>query len=402
MAFVTKVDYSDNRQIKQYLLTDTQLSGATTFGIADALIPMNVSGDTINIDALQYIQARGIILPNSLPLFTGATSQILGRDNDTGKIVEIELSGVTFTGGSDYVVSSSFNIGTGDLTLTRVSGGTVITNLDGRYLTGTTEIVESIANPLNVYFANRVKPVSDNEGFYVNASSNKDSGYLVNNTDTVGNAALAGFRATVNGDPFGNGFYFGVPNTNYFAPWLREHGIITGKDLNIMVGTNAGTISFSQGNTSTNQITEAQQDKVLLFNTDRTIVAPSLSKTLIEGESSGRILTTREFLESNYVKIGKRIIVSGATSYNFDHSLATDWKFYMTGATTFSDSNLPSGDTIIEFTVKLTGNFTVTWPVYWDVIGDTYDGTIWNFIVVRVHDGNSGTEEVTALISNIV
>lgn len=136
MTFITKLDYSNNRQIKQYVLSDTQLSGTTTFGVIDALIPENFSGDTINIDALQYIKARGIILPNSLPLFTGSTSQILGRDNDTGKIVEIELSGVTITGvtSDDYVTSGSFDVSGGTLTLTRVSGATVVTNLDGRYL----------------------------------------------------------------------------------------------------------------------------------------------------------------------------------------------------------------------------------------------------------------------------
>jgi len=33
MPFITKLDYSDNRQIKQFQLTDTQLSGSTEFGV---------------------------------------------------------------------------------------------------------------------------------------------------------------------------------------------------------------------------------------------------------------------------------------------------------------------------------------------------------------------------------
>jgi hypothetical protein len=189
MAFTTKIDYSNNRQIKQFQLTNTQLSGTTTFGVTDNLIPENVSGDTINIDALQYIRARGLILPNALPnIVSGGTYQLLGRDNITGKIVEVDaLSGGT-TGGTtnDYTTSATFNTSTGQVDFNRLLGGTYSVNLDGRYLTGFTEIVESVINPLNSYFGNRVKPVSDNEGFYVEGSNNKATGYLANNTDTVG------------------------------------------------------------------------------------------------------------------------------------------------------------------------------------------------------------------------
>jgi len=90
MPFITKPDYSDNRQIKQFQLTSTQLSGTTVFGIDDAYIPVS-SADTINIDALQYTQTRGLIFPNSIPVFTGATYQVLGRDDSTGKVVEVDL-----------------------------------------------------------------------------------------------------------------------------------------------------------------------------------------------------------------------------------------------------------------------------------------------------------------------
>lgn len=173
MSFTTKLDYSNNRQIKQFQLSSTQLSGTTTFGVDDVYIPMNITGDTINIDALQYIKTRGIILPNALPLFTGATSQVLGRDNSTGKLVEISgstgslsltttgttgpstLIGSTlnvpqYTGGGgtntdDYVSGGTFNTSTGDLTLTRISGGTVVTNLDDRYsLTGHTHTLQQV------------------------------------------------------------------------------------------------------------------------------------------------------------------------------------------------------------------------------------------------------------------
>lgn len=157
MTFITKPDFSNNRQVKQFQLTSTRLSGTTVFGIEDILIPLNFTGNTINIDALQNIRTRGIILPNSLPQFTGATYQLLGRDNSTGKVVEVTgitggtgtpislttigTSGVstllgnvlnipnyTTSGGTgfntdDYVING--NILGNTLTLNRLSGGTV-------------------------------------------------------------------------------------------------------------------------------------------------------------------------------------------------------------------------------------------------------------------------------------
>jgi hypothetical protein len=146
MAFTTKIDYSNNRQIKQFQLTNTQLSGTTTFGVTDNLIPENVSGDTINIDALQYVRARGLILPNTLPnIVSGGTYQLLGRDNITGKIVEVDgLSGGTSGGTTntdDYLTTHTFNTSTGLFESTLQSGSTASVNLDGRYsLTGHTHI----------------------------------------------------------------------------------------------------------------------------------------------------------------------------------------------------------------------------------------------------------------------
>ena len=111
MPFVTKPDFSNNRQVKQFQLSTTQLSGTTVFGVDDVFIPINFTGDTINVDALQNIRTRGLIFPNPIPQFTGATYQLLGRDNSTGKVVEVDglsggTSGVTST---DYVNNVSLS-----------------------------------------------------------------------------------------------------------------------------------------------------------------------------------------------------------------------------------------------------------------------------------------------------
>jgi hypothetical protein len=66
MSFVTKLDYSDNRQIKQFELTNTQLSGTTEFGVA--------------FSALTGVLDSSIVLTATL---TGITSTFSGNSTTT-------------------------------------------------------------------------------------------------------------------------------------------------------------------------------------------------------------------------------------------------------------------------------------------------------------------------------
>ncbi len=66
MSFVTKLDYSDNRQIKQFKLTNTQLSGSTEFGVP--------------FSALTGVLDSSIILTSTL---TGITSTFSGNTTIT-------------------------------------------------------------------------------------------------------------------------------------------------------------------------------------------------------------------------------------------------------------------------------------------------------------------------------
>ncbi len=86
-------------------------------------------------------------------------------------------------------------------------------------------------------------------------------------------------------------------------------------------------------------------------------------------------------------------------TYTLNHALGNDWKLTLTGVTVIDESNLPTGTDTIEFTMKVTGNFGLTVPAYWTILGDTYDGTIWNFFAVQIHKGDA-TQEATCFISN--
>lgn len=62
---------------------------------------------------------------------------------------------------------------------------------------------------------------------------------------------------------------------------------------------------------------------------------------------------------------------------------------------------MPTGTTTKEFTMKITGEFPLLFPIYWDVVGDEYNGAVWNFFAVQIHNGNNGSQEVTCFISNL-
>ena len=84
MPFVTKLDYSDNRQIKQYQLSNTQLSGTTQFGIPYS----GLTGGVIE----ESIKPTGVL--------TNITSTFSGNSTTT-----------EFTFGDERMMSSTLNLG---------------------------------------------------------------------------------------------------------------------------------------------------------------------------------------------------------------------------------------------------------------------------------------------------
>ncbi len=99
---------------------------------------------------------------------------------------------------------------------------------------------------------------------------------------------------------------------------------------------------------------------------------------------------------------GTRIENAAVTgTYNLDHDAGTDWLLTLTGDTTLTETNLPTGTNTTEFVIYLTGEYAFTPPATWTVIGDTYNGAIWNLLAVHVMNGTNGSENITCIISNI-
>lgn len=267
MPFITKPDFSNNRQAKQFQFSSTQLSGTTVFGVDDVYIPINQSGFTINVDALQYIQTRGLIFANAVPEFTGSTYQLLGRDNDTGEVVAISgVTGTTTTGTTDHPVTA-------------------------------------VTTPIDSYYGDRIAPVVQAEGYINQSNSNLATGYFAENIST-GNAAYAGFVAKGSGSDYFNNVtslqHFG---DNYFQTYLQNSGIVYSTNNLFFIGTkNISFIDFRLGNQVNNNISEANTDSIFRMNADRTTAFPSLTTTLIDGEPTGRSAVTREWVEQFYTQ----------------------------------------------------------------------------------------------------
>ena len=132
MSFKTKLDFgNDNRQAKQFQFSEIILSGKTTFGVTNNLIPENFTGDTINIEARQYIKTGGLM--------------VVDGTQQEGFVMTSDANGKTswqsliVNNNNNYLSGSTFNTSSGTLSLNMVSGETITVNLDGRYLTSETD-----------------------------------------------------------------------------------------------------------------------------------------------------------------------------------------------------------------------------------------------------------------------
>lgn len=69
----------------------------------------------------------------------------------------------------------------------------------------------------------------------------------------------------------------------------------------------------------------------------------------------------------------------------------TDFHYTMTSDTTFTFNGMPSGNLVKRFKIKLTGNFTPTFPSFLELYGDTYNGVFKNDILGEISNGNAST-----------
>lgn len=137
------------------------------------------------------------------------------------------------------------------------------------------------------------------------------------------------------------------------------------------------------------------------------------NKTAVTVDGADYILISQTSDTGNLKKILASDLLGGSTAILKETDAAVtgtkaiDWATYgtfvytMTGATTFSDSNLPTGDETNNITMVLTGDFVAIFPVYWQFGGDPYVGTVNNVLACEVTEGDSGVEKVVCIITNL-
>lgn len=101
--------------------------------------------------------------------------------------------------------------------------------------------------------------------------------------------------------------------------------------------------------------------------------------------------------------IGIRETTNIVTSKAIDWNAYSLFDFTMTGDTTLSDSNLPTGTNTKVIEMIITGDFVLTLPAYWEAEpgNDAYDGTVRNHLVVTCVKGDSGSEDVIYQLTNL-
>jgi len=103
--------------------------------------------------------------------------------------------------------------------------------------------------------------------------------------------------------------------------------------------------------------------------------------------------------------------ISGAreTDASVSGAKSLDWEVYkvfeytLTGNTTLSDLNLPTGTDTKVIELIIDGNYTLTLPAYWEALpdNDTYDGTRRNHLVVSCINGTTSSEDVLYSLQNL-
>ena len=127
---------------------------------------------------------------------------------------------------------------------------------------------------------------------------------------------------------------------------------------------------------------------------DRTYTLPDKSGTVLVDESVGL---------AEVEDIFKKVLTNATvtTTQTLDWDAYSGFIFTMTGATTFSDSNLPATPNETQITILMTGDFAATFPAYYKFGGDTYDGTAWNLLAIECKDNTGAAEQVVCIISNL-
>jgi uncharacterized delta-60 repeat protein len=101
--------------------------------------------------------------------------------------------------------------------------------------------------------------------------------------------------------------------------------------------------------------------------------------------------------------LNTRVTANINGTYDIDWSAGEVFVLTVTGNVIISDINLPTGTNTKVIELLISGNFSVTLPVYWEAFpsNDTYNGLVRNYYVVSCINGTTSSEDVIYSLKNL-
>jgi hypothetical protein len=235
MGFVTKIDYSNNRQIKQFEKTETNLSGSTTFGLPFSALTSGAGSECSGVTETLF---------NIVSTFSGNTGSTVFNFGDSRMavgaseliVIDDTNSGVTQNTGNVFVGYNSIVIdgNTSYLNYSGVSYDLSVTNFEevsaGVFTGETTTDILEILSACSLDFTGRtiwvdVEGITKTKDLII--TNNAQDGYVWTASGTTGEGSWQ--PASGGGD---------YSDLNY-------HGVLTAQTISSTSTVTLGSIPFA-------------------------------------------------------------------------------------------------------------------------------------------------------------
>ena len=256
MAFRTKLDYSDNRQIKQRERTETTLSGATVFGVPFSAL---TSGPDLS-NIVQTSQYFGVVSTysgnNTTTVFTWGIPGVSAVDSSISALtpsnsgVSQNISAVFGSSSTTIIDNNLVNLTYSGISATNLYPITMSEPTPGNY-TGTVSTDFFIYSAETLDFTGRTIWIDNTEILRTKkliVSDNPQIGYVLTCTDVEGMVSWG----PVSGTTSGTTYWSASTGTNAIVP-VYSNSIASG--INSLAEGNSttasGNYSHAEGNTTT-------------------------------------------------------------------------------------------------------------------------------------------------------
>lgn len=243
--------------------------------------------------------------------------------------------------------------------------------------------------------------VGAESGYNASGGNNVFLGKAAGYFETGGNKLFIDNQQRTNeSDARTSALIYGEFNATPSSQQLAVNGNLKAISLNLSTAptTSTGSYDILTRNSGTGVVEKLGNNRLLIGGaTDNGIDQIQSNGTI---SASPATLSNQVVVKSQHdLKADKGIRITNASttgSYAIDWNAGDVWQLTLTGATTLTDTNLPTGTAtkVIEFLI--TGAFAWTPPAYWVELpsSQAYDGAKQNHVIISCINGTGGTELV--------